>query len=154
MISSRSSSPFKSLECGICLSPKDDNAVNNDLLFYTTITPCCKNDVHLLCLKIWLKQKVSCPFCRKENMYSKEGKLLSMKKLYIDHKKPFPSDDQLIHDFDDIIPNYEIRIQLIDYREETSNRVVGISYQAITLILILALGIIYLSTLLFPLYQS
>ncbi len=77
-----------------------------------------------------------------------------MKKLYIDHKKPFPSDDQLIHDFDDIIPNYEIRIQLIDYREETSNRVVGISYQAITLILILALGIIYLSTLLFPLYQS
>ncbi len=154
MISYRNSSPFKSVECGICLSSKDETAVENSLLSYPITMPCCKGNVHLLCLKTWFQEKISCPFCRKEDEFSRAGKLLCMKKLYENQQNLTPNDNQLIYDFDKIIPNRDTVIHIKDHRGANFNSSLCISYQTIGLIFTVGLGIIFLSTLIFPLYPS
>lgn len=154
MISSSSFSSFSSLECGICFSYRDKNPDANTLFSYPTIIPCCKKDIHLLCLKTWFRQKVSCPFCRKENMFSREGKLLSMKKLYNDQRIPLSSEDKLVDDFDEIFPIHPTIITINTATEERSLRYYSFNLQTIALITFLFSGLILFSTFILPLYQS
>lgn len=154
MISFRSSSDITYLECGICLLHINKSETTKTIFSYPTIIPCCKKEIHLLCLKAWFQKKQSCPFCRKENMFSREGKLLSMQKLYNDKKLPFSSEEKLVEEFDEFFPLPHVTIFINPTFQESSSREGYINFQIVTLISVVAVGIIFLSTLLLPLYQS
>lgn len=49
----------KTIECPICF---DDT--KKDLV---VSLPCCRNDIHVLCLNSWYKSNESCPLCRNED---------------------------------------------------------------------------------------